>query len=67
MCALIHRPRAFFQEYCFHNGIQFLNAHASFDLWVERNLQMIDPTVSLAYWDFMIDAATLGTRYVRNP
>lgn len=50
------------QNYCFHNGMHFLNAHASFDLWVERSLQMIDPTVSLTYWDFMVDAANLGTK-----
>ncbi|CAN0421351.1 unnamed protein product [Hapterophycus canaliculatus] len=42
--------------------MHFLNAHASFDLWVEQNLQKIDPKVSLAQWDFMLDAANLGTR-----
>lgn len=41
--------------------MHFLNAHASFDLWVENNLQKIDPKVSLALWDFMLDAAHLGT------
>lgn len=41
--------------------MHFLNAHASFDLWVENNLQKIDPKVSLARWDFMLDAAQLGT------
>lgn len=49
------------QDYCYHNGMHFLNAHASFDLWVERNLQKIDPRVSLALWDFMLDSADLGT------
>ena len=51
-----------FQEYCFHNGIHFLNAHAAFDLWMERMLQMINPAVSLAFWDFMVEASTYGTR-----
>ncbi|CAB1103907.1 TYR [Ectocarpus sp. CCAP 1310/34] len=48
------------RNYCFHSGMHFLNAHASFDLWAERSLQMIDPTVAMHYWDFTIDAATLG-------
>lgn len=51
----------FTQDYCYHNGMHFLNAHASFDLWVENNLQKIDPKVSLALWDFMLDSAHLGT------
>ncbi|CAM9793594.1 unnamed protein product [Ectocarpus sp. 12 AP-2014] len=48
------------RNYCFHSGMHFLNAHASFDLWAEQSLQMIDPTVAMHYWDFTIDAATLG-------
>eukprot|EP00752_Nemacystus_decipiens_P002673 g2501.t1 len=48
------------RNFCFHSGMHFLNAHASFDLWAERSLQMIDPTVALHYWDFTIEASTLG-------
>lgn len=51
------------QDYCYHNGMHFLNAHASFGLWVENNLQKIDPKVSLALWDFMLDSAHLGTSW----
>ncbi|CAN0179965.1 unnamed protein product [Ectocarpus fasciculatus] len=51
------------QDYCFHNGMHFLNAHAAFDLWVESNLQKIDPKVSLPQWDYMLDAAHLGTEW----
>eukprot|EP00752_Nemacystus_decipiens_P002661 g2489.t1 len=51
------------RNYCFHSGMHFLNAHASFNLWAERSLQMIDPTVALHYWDFTIDAATLGPNW----
>ena len=54
--------RVFGQNYCFHSGMHFLNAHASFDIWAERSLQMIDPSVALHYWDFTIDAATLGPK-----
>ncbi|CAM9366596.1 unnamed protein product, partial [Hapterophycus canaliculatus] len=54
------------RDYCFHNGMHFLNAHASFDLWVERNLQKIDPKVSLAQWDFMLDAAHLGSEWTSS-
>lgn len=49
------------QNFCYHRGVHFLNAHSSFDMWVERSLQMIDPTVSLAMWDFMLDADIYGT------
>eukprot|EP00752_Nemacystus_decipiens_P007679 g6864.t2 len=49
--------------YCFHSGMHFLNAHASFDLWAERSLQMIDPSVAMHYWDFTIDATTLGPNW----
>ncbi|CAB1114283.1 unnamed protein product [Ectocarpus sp. CCAP 1310/34] len=50
-------------DYCFHNGMHFLNAHAAFDLWVESNLQKIDPKVSLPQWDYMLEAAHLGTEW----
>lgn len=56
--SLFHAMRP--QNFCFHNGMHFLNAHAAFDLWVERSLQLIDPTVSLPMWDFMRDTASLG-------
>lgn len=49
------------QAFCYHNGMQFLTAHTAFNLAVERSLQMINPKVSLASWDFMIDASKLGT------
>lgn len=54
------------QDYCYHNGMHFLNAHASFNLWVERNLQRIDPKVALAQWDFMLDAAHFGTSWMSS-
>lgn len=41
--------------------MQFLPAHMAFNLVVERSLQMINPRVSLAFWDFMFEADTVGT------
>lgn len=40
--------------------MQFVNAHAAFDLVTERSLQLINPRIALPYWDFMIEAGTLG-------
>lgn len=49
-------------DYCYHDGMQFLTAHATFNLMMDRYLQMINPKVALPIWDFMIEAATMGTR-----
>ncbi|CAM9438226.1 unnamed protein product, partial [Ectocarpus sp. 12 AP-2014] len=52
-----------YENFCYHQGMQFLTSHAAFDLIVERYLQMIDPTVSLPVWDYMIDSASLGLEW----
>ncbi|CAM9833779.1 unnamed protein product [Ectocarpus sp. 12 AP-2014] len=52
-----------YKNFCYHQGMQFLTSHAAFDLIVERYLQMIDPTVSLPVWDYMIDSASLGLEW----
>lgn len=49
-------------DFCYHEGIQFLTAHAAFDLVTERYLQMINPRVALPLWDFMIEAATMADK-----
>lgn len=51
------------QNYCYHHGMFFLNAHAAFGLWVEQSLQMINPKVSLPQWDFLQDSARYGTKW----
>lgn len=40
--------------------MQFLTAHTAFGLAMERSLQAINPAVSLAFWDYMVEAETLG-------
>lgn len=45
-----------------YGGLQYNTAHAALSLWAERSLQMIDPSVSLAYWDFTRDTAELGSK-----
>lgn len=44
--------------------MHFLNAHVAFDLWGERSMQMINPKFALHYWDFTLDAANLGAKWV---
>lgn len=48
-------------DLCYHAGLQFLTAHAAFGLMMERALQAVNPRVSLPFWDYMIEAETLGT------
>lgn len=40
--------------------MMFLTAHLAFDWLAERALQMIDPAVSLPFWDYTIESGTLG-------
>ncbi|CAM9738599.1 unnamed protein product [Laminaria digitata] len=50
-------------HYCYHAGLQFLSAHCAFGLMMERSLQAVNPKVSLAFWDYMIEGSTLGTEW----
>eukprot|EP00752_Nemacystus_decipiens_P006546 g5896.t1 len=52
--------------FCYHIGLQFLTSHFAFDLSMERNLQMINPTVSLPIWDFMLDSSLLGHKWYNS-
>ncbi|CAN0296732.1 unnamed protein product [Pylaiella littoralis] len=47
-------------KFCYHAGVQFLTAHAAFGLAMERSLQAVNPRVSLPFWDYMIEAETVG-------
>lgn len=58
VASLDHTQR---DQFCYHAGTQFLTAHSSFNLIMERSLQAVNPRVSLAFWDYMIEADTLGT------
>eukprot|EP00904_Undaria_pinnatifida_P014260 jgi/Undpi1/9965/HiC_scaffold_28.g12419.m1 len=53
-------------HYCYHAGLQFLSAHFAFGLMMERSLQAVNPAVSLAFWDYMIEASTLGTEWGKS-
>ena len=39
----------------YHDNLFFLTSHPTMQLKVERALLAIDPTVSLPYWDFLLD------------
>eukprot|EP00752_Nemacystus_decipiens_P007682 g6866.t2 len=62
LMAAYHNSR----NYCFHSGMHFLNAHVAFDLWGELSMQMINPKFALHYWDFTLDAATLGPNWTES-
>lgn len=55
------------EQFCYHAGVQFLSAHTAFGCMVERSLQMINPKLSLASWDFMIDAEKFGQDWHNSP
>jgi hypothetical protein len=59
----MHNANAF----CYHDGLQFLTSHWAFSILVERSLQSVDPMLSLAYWDFMVEAGTLGAAWPESP
>lgn len=40
--------------WCLHTPNPFLAAHAAFVYWGEESMRLIDPTVSLPYWDHMV-------------
>ncbi|CAN0411937.1 unnamed protein product, partial [Hapterophycus canaliculatus] len=50
----------------YHAGLQFLTAHAAFGLMMERSLQTINPKVSLPFWDYMVEAETVGTGWLES-
>lgn len=53
-------PTGPIQNYCYHNGLQFLPAHISFDRVMEKSIQSVNPKVSMPVWDYMIDSAVYG-------
>lgn len=40
--------------WCLHTPNPFLAAHAAFVYWGEESMRLVDPTVSLPYWDHMV-------------
>ena len=54
-------------EFCYHGGDMFVTTHGAFQLWLERSLRTIDPTLpSSPYWDFTIDTALFGGNWSRE-
>ena len=45
----------------YHFNMAFYGTHAAFIRKVEKVLQLIDKTVSMHYWDFIIDAESYGS------
>eukprot|EP00904_Undaria_pinnatifida_P001215 jgi/Undpi1/11094/HiC_scaffold_30.g13392.m1 len=54
------------KEFCYHNGMMFLTAHLAFDWEMEKELQKINPAVSLAFWDYTIESGTLGADWPQS-
>lgn len=42
----------------FHDGLGFLTSHALLANTFESNLQLVDPKLTLPYWDFTIEGST---------
>ena len=54
-------------EFCYHGGDMFVTTHGAFQLWLERSLRTIDPTLpSSPYWDFTIDTELFGGNWSRE-
>ena len=50
-----------------HDGSSILMVHTAFSLEFERALQVVDPRVSLAFWDYTVDDATYGANWTESP
>lgn len=50
----------------FHDGDSFYTAHAAFSYEFEKSLQTIDPSLSVAYWDYFMDAELYGTDWLEK-
>jgi len=47
-------------KYSYHGGNHFITTHAAFTQLFDESLQSINPKLTQPYWDFMIDADTMG-------
>ena len=48
----------------FHDGVGFLTSHLLLTNIFERSLQLVNPKLSLPYWDFTIEASSSSeTKY----
>lgn len=50
-----------------HDGAGMISTHIAYTLEFEQALQVVDPTVSLPYWDFTIDDKAYGTNWTLSP
>jgi hypothetical protein len=56
-----HNELSAFHGNVIGEGIGFLSQHIKMARFVEQQMQIIDPSVSLPYWDFTIDSALWGS------
>lgn len=49
-----------------HDGAGLMVHHMSFTLELEQALQSIDPSVTVPYWDYSIDAAEFGSDWLNS-
>lgn len=48
---------------CIPDGIGFGITHSMVTMIFEKSMQLVNPKVSLPYWDFTIEAAIIDTEY----
>ena len=53
-------------NYCYHDGNQFITTHPVFTLMLDDALQSINASLTTPYWDFMIDSAEYGADWWRK-
>jgi len=49
-----------------HEGVGFLNNHIGITLALEQALQVVNPAVTMPYWDFTVDAHEVMTKFDGN-
>ena len=51
---------AFFQQKQFHDGLGFMTSHSLLTNTFEYSLQIVNPKLTVPYWDFTIESSTWG-------
>ena len=64
-CLPCYPPAAFpclasFQQKQFHDGLGFMTSHSLLTNTFEYSLQIVNPKLTVPYWDFTFESSTMG-------